>query len=123
MKKLVSITPLLIIIFSLLFISSPSFGASIKDRMAARIPEISSLKDKGVIGENNKGFLEFRSGDKSKQGLINAENKDRKAVYGAIAEKQGVSAVLVGERRAKQIAQKGKKGQWFQSADGKWYKK
>ncbi len=123
MKKFVSITPLLIIILSLFLIVPASYGASLKDRMAARIPEISALKDKGVVGENNKGFLEFRSGDKSKQGLINAENNDRKAVYGAIAKKQNVDAILVGERRAKQIAQKGKKGQWFQNADGKWYRK
>lgn len=99
------------------------YSASIKDRMVARIPAINALKDKGVIGENNKGFLEFRSKDQSQKKLIQEENKDRGAVYGAIAKKQGVSTDLVGQRRAKQIADKGSRGHWFQDAKGKWYKK
>ena len=98
-------------------------AASIKDRMLARIPAINTLKDKGAIGESNKGFLVFRSGDKSQKKLIDDENKDRKSVYGAIAKKQQVDITLVGQRRAKQIAAKGSKGHWFQKADGTWYKK
>ncbi len=98
-------------------------AASIKDRMLARIPAINALKDKGTIGENNRGFLEFRTGDKSQQGLINAENKDRRSVYAAIAKKQKVDVALVGQRRAKQISDKGSKGHWFQKPDGSWYRK
>lgn len=98
-------------------------AASVKERMLARIPAINALKDKGVIGENNKGLLEFRSGDKSQQQLISDENKDRRSVYGAIANKQKVDATLVGQRRAKQISAKGSKGHWFQKPDGTWYKK
>ncbi len=30
-------------------------AASVKERMLARIPAINALKDKGTIGENNKG--------------------------------------------------------------------
>lgn len=98
-------------------------AASIKDRMLARIPAINTLKDKGKIGENNRGFLEFRTSDKPQQKLINDENKDRKSVYGAIAKKQQVDIALVGQRRAKQISAKGGKGHWFQKPDGTWYKK
>lgn len=98
-------------------------AASIKDRMLARIPAINALKDKGTIGENNRGFLEFRTGDKSQQKLVNAENKDRKSVYAAIANKQKVDVALVGQRRAKQISDKGSKGHWFQKPDGSWYRK
>lgn len=98
-------------------------AASIKDRMVARLPEINNLKSKGLIGENNKGFLEFRTSQKVQQDVVQGENQDRKAVYGAIAKKQGADPVLVGQRRAKQIADKGSQGQWFQRSDGKWYKK
>ena len=98
-------------------------AASIKDRMLARIPAINALKDKGAVGENNKGFLEFRTSDKSEQKLVAEENKDRKSVYGAIAKNQQVDIVLVGQRRAKQISAKGSKGHWFQKPDGTWYKK
>lgn len=98
-------------------------AASVKDRMVARLPEINNLKSKGLIGENNKGLLEFRTNKKPQQAMIQDENKDRKAVYGAIAKKQGAQPNLVGQRRAKQIADKGSPGQWFQRPDGKWYKK
>ena len=98
-------------------------AASVKDRMLARIPAINALKDKGTIGENNHGFLEFRTGDKSQQKLISAENKDRKSVYAAIAKKQKVDVALVGKRRAKQISDKGSRGHWFQKPDGSWHRK
>ena len=98
-------------------------AASIKDRMVARIPAINALKDKGIVGENNKGFLEFRGKDQPQKEMVQDENKDRSAVYGAIAKKQGVDATLVGQRRAKQIADIGSPGHWFQDAKGKWYKK
>ncbi len=98
-------------------------AASIKERMAARIPAITALKDKGTIGENNKGLLEFRTGDKGSAKLVAAENKDRSSVYAAIAKKQGASPALVGQRRAKMIADKGKKGHWYQKPDNSWYKK
>ena len=90
--------------------------------MAGRIPAITQLKNSGVVGENNKGYLEFRSAKKSEK-LVVDENKDRSVVYKAIAKKQGASADLVGKRRAQMIAQKGKSGQWFQKSDGSWYKK
>lgn len=98
-------------------------AASIKDRMLERIPAINALKDKGAIGENNKGYLEYRSADKPEQQLVNDENSDRKAVYQSIAQQQKVDVVLVGQRRAKQIADIGQKGHWFQKPDGAWYQK
>ncbi len=100
-----------------------SQAASIKERMLARIPAINALKDKGTIGENNQGYLELRTSDKSAQTLIMEENKDRKSVYGAIAQKQQVDIALVGQRRAKQISDIGSRGHWFQKPDGTWYKK
>ena len=96
---------------------------SIKERMLSRIPAINALKDKGTVGENNQGFLEFRNADTSQQTLINEENKDRRSVYGAIAKNQKVDIALVGQRRAKQISEIGSKGHWFQKPDGTWYKK
>jgi len=90
--------------------------------MAVRIPALTTLKNTGVIGENNKGYLEFR-GTKQSAKLIQDENKDRVIVYKAIAKKQGVSPDLVGQRRAKMIADKGRTGQLFQKKDGTWYKK
>ena len=106
-----------------LFLTTSVQSAGIKERMAGRIPAINTLKAQGAIGENNKGFLEYRTGSKPQPQLVADENKDRAKVYGAISKQQGASAVLVGERRANMIAQKGKAGQWFQKPDGTWYKK
>lgn len=122
MQKNTFILSLFISLITVLLFVQPGYSASIKERMAGRIPAINSLKGSGVVGENNKGYLEFRAAKKSVK-LVQNENKDRGVVYKAIAKKQGASAALVGARRAKMIAQKGKAGQWFQKSDGSWYKK
>lgn len=114
---------LLILFVCLLLVVPAAHSASIKERMAARIPPIDALKDKGLVGENNQGFLEYRTGEKVKQDLIASENKDRKIVYQAIGKRQGAPAKLVGQRRAKMIAEKGEAGHWFQRANGEWYRK
>lgn len=97
--------------------------ADVKERMLARVPAINNLKDKGLVGENNNGFVEFRTDARPQQDLISAENQDRKAVYAAIAKKQNVDISLVGQRRARQIRDIGGAGHWFQKPDGSWYKK
>jgi len=96
----------------------------IKARMQQRLPTIVELKSEGLVGENNKGYLEFVPGAAKKQAnVVSAENKDRESVYGAIAKQQGATPQVVGERRAKQIAQKASSGSWLQDASGKWYRK
>ncbi len=114
---------LLVFIACMMFIASTVHSADIKERMAARIPAIDALKDQGIIGENNKGFLEYRTADKTQQQLVTEENKDRALVYQAISQQQGAPAALVGERRAQMIVDNGQAGQWFQKPDGSWYKK
>jgi len=106
-----------------LFFGHDVSAASLKERMLARVPAITALKDSGVIGENNQGFLEFRKSDPSKQKLVSEENQDRKTVYSTIAKQQNIGADLVGQRRAQQLAAQGSAGQWFQKPDGSWYQK
>ena len=95
----------------------------IRNRMIARLPDIKELKAKGLVGENNKGFLEFIGQRKEKQDLVAAENQDREKVYQAIARQQGTTVELVGKHRAIQIADKAQPGEWLQDATGKWYQK
>lgn len=124
MVKKTAATPFILLFLITFFLSgSIAQSASIKERMASRIPAINALKAKGTIGENNKGFLEFRGKNQPQKDVINAENKDRLQVYKAIGKKQGASSALVGQRRAKAIAQKSKPGHWYQKSDGKWAKK
>ena len=108
---------------ALVLFSGSAFGGDIKSRMKDRLPQIIALKEAGVIGEDNQGFLAFVGTETKAKGLVEAENKDRQLVYDAIAKQQGTTAQLVGQRRAMQIADKAKPGEWVQDADGKWRQK
>jgi len=118
-----------IITFLVLFIFSAEgncfAGANdIKARMQERLPTIVTLKAEGLIGENNKGYLEFVPGAAMKNdSVVSSENQDRQAVYSAIAKQQGTTPQLVGERRAIQIGEIASSGEWLQDSSGKWYKK
>jgi hypothetical protein len=89
--------------------------------MEQRIAEVDALKAKGAIGENNRGYLEARGGDAG--AVVAAENKDREAVYAALAKQTGSSADQVGRARAKQIAQRSRAGEWIQDERGEWKQK
>lgn len=95
----------------------------IKGRMKARLSQVDILKQQGIIGENNKGYLELLKKNAQAEKLVAAENKDRKLIYTAIARQQKVTADLVGKRRAIMIAKRAVKGVMLQNAKGKWYKK
>ncbi len=123
MKNKIFTTAVSLFIISFLFINASAFAESIKARMKARLPAILELKEKGVVGEDKNGFLQFVGQKKEKKDLIAAENADRKKVYSHIAKQQGTTAQLVGERRALQIAKKAKPGTWLQDQSGKWYQK
>lgn len=103
--------------------STSAFSGGIKQRMKDRLPQITELKAAGIVGENNQGFLAFVDGRTSEPALVDAENKDRKQVYGAIAKQQGTTAAVVGQRRALQIAKKARPGEWLQDTGGKWIQK
>ena len=113
------------VIATLGIVATSAWGGAkeIKARMADRLPVIMELKQKGLVGENNRGLLEFVGAEKEKADVVEAENKDRKLVYGAIAKQQGTTAAVVAQRRARQIAQRAKPGEWLQDAGGQWYQK
>ncbi len=100
-------------------------GEQIKNSMLARKPQIETLKNAGKVGEDNKGFLAAVSGglDGAAQKIVNDENSDRTQVYAAIAKNQGTTAALVSSRRAAQLAEQAKSGDYIMNAAGKWVKK
>ena len=119
-----SIAIFMILMTGLIAYANAFAGAdTIKQRMLDRLPDIVSLKKDGVVGENNKGFLEFRGENRAKQDVVEAENTDRRQVYQAIAKQQGSTADAVGARRSLQIAQSALPGEWLQYPDGNWYQK
>jgi uncharacterized protein YdbL (DUF1318 family) len=123
MKRGIFTTVLTSLLLGVLMLSASSFADDIKARMKERLPIIVELKAKGIVGENNKGYLEFVGGKKEKEDVVAAENEDRQEVYTAIAKQQGTTAELVGKRRALQLAQKADPGEWVQDASGKWIQK
>ena len=123
MKRITLIAMLPVFILGFLITDGHSSSADIKQRMITRLPIIKSLKDQGIVGENNKGYLEFIGNKKEKQDVVEAENSDRRQVYEAIAKQQSTTVEVVGKHRAVQIADKAQTGEWLQDANGKWYQK
>ncbi|PTY05801.1 DUF1318 domain-containing protein [Opitutaceae bacterium EW11] len=124
MKKLLFVFALFFgLIAPALVVSAEDLGA-VRQRMSARISQIDEMKERGVVGENNRGFLEQRPGNGAADtAVIEAENRDRQTVYSALAQKTGSSEEQVAQARARHIAQNSKPGVWVQSADGSWKKK
>jgi uncharacterized protein YdbL (DUF1318 family) len=102
---------------------SSAFAGDLKERFKARLPIIKALKEKQIIGENNKGFLELITDKKEKTDVVDAENSDRRKVYAAIAQQEGTTIEVVGIHRAAQIEKKADPGEWLQDARGRWYQK
>ena len=114
---------ILTLALTLSLLVSSAIAESIQARMKSRLPVIKALKSEGIIGENNRGFLEFVGGKRKQADVLQAENKDRQKVYAAIAKKQGVTAEVVGKRRALKITQNARSGEWLQNEQGQWYQK
>ncbi len=101
----------------------------VQSSMRERLPRVNELKQEGIVGENNQGYLIIREEvpdeERAEQiaALVEAENRDRSTVYTAIGRRQNASPELVGRRRARQIAESATAGVWVQQADGEWVRK
>ncbi|WP_320040657.1 YdbL family protein [uncultured Desulfobacter sp.] len=100
-----------------------AFADGIQDRMKQRLPQIIALKNRGIIGETNTGYLGFVTGKKEKQDVVSAENEDRKAAYAQIAIKAKESIQVVQRRRAVMLFSNGTKGHYYQNEAGAWVRK
>lgn len=97
--------------------------AQLKARMSERLAKVVALKQNGSVGENNLGFLTPRGSlTAAESAMVNAENSDRRAVYGIIAGKTNSSGAAVGKTRAKSIRSSAPSGTWVQMPDGSWKK-
>lgn len=126
MKNKIGGILLILCLFGICSTYSAAFAENLEDleeRFKARLPIIKVLKQKHIVGENNKGFLEFITDKKEKKNVVDAENSDRHKVYAAIAKKGGTTIQVVGIHRAAQIEKKADPGEWLQDARGRWYQK
>jgi len=111
------------IIISLVISSQFVLASGIKERMKQRLPAIAALKTKGIIGENNKGYIGFVTSTTEQEAVVNAENKDRKKVYTYFAKQQNTTLDVVEKVQAQRKAEKTDPGEFFQNSDGAWVKK
>lgn len=96
----------------------------LKARMEQRLGSVDSLKDRRLVGENNRGLLEPRGSlTPDDEKVMSDENADRAAVYAFIARQTNTSPEVVGRMRAERIAQSSKPGVWIQAPNGQWYQK
>ncbi len=112
-----------LLIFCLIISTQLVPASEIKERMKQRLPVIAELKAKGIIGEDNKGYLGFVTGKRDQEAVIAAENEDRKTVYTYFAKQQNTTIDVVESIQAARKAEITAPGEFFQNPDGSWHKK
>ncbi|MCG8641424.1 MAG: YdbL family protein [Desulfobacterales bacterium] len=122
-----TITPYLLLtaclVFSVVSIASARTLDDIRQSMAQRAPIINSLKAKGIVGEDNRGYLAFLGSERIEQAVVDAENKDRNTVYRYFAQQQNTSLDVAEKNQAERKAKRARPGEFYQSADGTWHRK
>jgi len=116
-------TGLILAIAAVLVFAASLPAQGIKERMKERLPVIAELKQQGIVGEDNRGYLAFVGDVKSHETLIEQENQDRKAIYTQIAAQQNTSISVVEKNRAFQLAERAAPGTYVQKPDGTWIRK
>ena len=94
----------------------------------ARAHELQALKAKGLIGENNKGFITILkpSLQPKEKTLVDAENHDRKFIYNTVAAQNHLGSeglAKVEKEFAKTHRDRARKGDLIQDPSGKWAQK
>jgi uncharacterized protein YdbL (DUF1318 family) len=113
-------------------VSNPAIRA-LKDSIKNRSEAIKPFMDKGNIGIGSDGLLAIRSSDglslkeraDTKQ-LIDAENRDREALYAEIAKANGIAGDAVPRIKsifAKSWTDQARPGWYVQDAQGNWKRK
>ena len=87
-----------------------------------RYEDLKILKQNGLVGENNRGYVDALTEDASAKELVTAENKDRKIIYETIVEQNDLQGAL--ETIEKTFAQvqreKADAGDKIQMENGDW---
>ena len=104
---------------------TPDIEKALKNRQS-RYQQLQQLKQEGMIGENNKGYVANLKNNASAAALTDAENRDRRVMYEALAEqnKLGGSGLLEIQKAFAEVqSDKAGAGDMVQSLSGSWEKK
>ncbi len=103
---------------------TPQVLAALEGR-SGRYDQLVELKVKGVLGENNKGYVEVLKSEGDAEVIAEAENVDRKIIYQTIAEQNNldgqlatIEKVFASVKRDKAVS-----GNMIQMENGKWVSK
>ena len=104
---------------------TPAVKAALEARKE-RFNDLKALKAKGLVGENDHGYVQALGTGDDVKAIVNAENVNRKAVYQAIVEQNElgdaalatVEGVFAGVQRGKAVA-----AEKIQEPSGDWVTK
>ena len=104
---------------------TPSVKAALDGRRN-RFDQLRALKEKGLVGENNRGYVEALGDDPQAKTIVDEENNDRRFIYKTIVEQNNLSpdAISTIETVFAQVQRdKANPGDKIQDAGGSWIKK
>ncbi|MBF0620114.1 MAG: DUF1318 domain-containing protein [Candidatus Omnitrophica bacterium] len=131
MKKMILFVVMLVVLGGAAFAQSydiknktPAVTSAL-DARKARFAELKALKAQGLVGENNQGYVQALGGADA-GAIVSAENQDRRLIYKAIVEQNGladsalstVEGVFAGVQRNKASS-----GEKVQDESGAWITK
>jgi uncharacterized protein YdbL (DUF1318 family) len=113
-------------------VSNPAIR-SLKESIRKRSESLKPYMDRGNVGINRDGLLTARTAEglnlkerAEVQQFVEAENRDREALYVEIARANNISRDAVPKIKAifaKSWAEQARSGWWIQDAQGNWTKK
>jgi len=120
-----ALSPIQVAYADALKVTTSPLVAEIAGKMRQRNAEVAALKQAGCLGESNRGYVELRECEETKdaakrnaaQKVLSEENKDRKALYNEIARlnsDQGLSVSAVESIYAMQRLRRAGAGEVFQ---------
>lgn len=122
-SRFFSVLLALVACFAISPVAFAANAAQAKAQMRERVATIDKLKLAEAVGENNRGLLEVRKAEGDAAAVVEAENRDRSAVFADTAARTGSTPEAVAKAFARQVAAASASGVWLQREDGTWYKK
>ncbi len=104
---------------------TPAIQKALENRKG-RYDQLRAFKDLGIIGENNRGYVELLKDNKEAKALAEAENKDRQLIYSSIVEQNQLpqeSLATIEKVFAQVQREKANKGDQVQDENGQWVSK
>lgn len=103
---------------------TPEVSAAL-DARRARFDNLAELKSKGMVGEDDHGYVKALVSAPDVEAVVDAENKDRKFVYTTIAEQNNLAGemAIIEKVFAEVQRDKAKPGEKIQADSGQWITK